>query len=103
MQNLIFQSIELMFRFEALNTKQRMLQLRQVTQVFGALFPDRGLVTTDVASLALRHTGEECAAEYPSLPHPRLPCPEAGGAAEPTGGAIQDREGNGHQEPAGEC
>ena len=55
----------MMFRFEALNTKQRVLQLRLVTQVCGALTPDMGeLVTRAVAqtSLALRQTGEECVA-----------------------------------------
>ena len=52
-------------RFEALNTKQRVLQLRLMTQVCGALTSDteelvtRAMVQTNAA---LRQTGEECGA-----------------------------------------
>ena len=52
-------------RFEALNTKQRVLQLRLVTQVCGALTSDMGELGTRAmtqTSAALRQTGEECGA-----------------------------------------
>ena len=52
-------------RFEALNTKQRVLQLRLLTQVCAALTSDMGdLVTRAMSqtSSALRQTGEECGA-----------------------------------------
>ena len=52
-------------RFEALNTKQRVLQLRLLTQVCAALTSDMGELVTRAmtqTSAALRQTGEECGA-----------------------------------------